>query len=130
MTPKKKILLVDDEKGITFITKINLEKTGQYEVETENDSTQALSTARRFRPDIIILDMIMPRMDGGDVKRQIVECPQLKDTPILFLSALVSKADTSSDAQVVQSGEDIMIPKPVTTELLIQCIETQLSGGI
>lgn len=108
--------------------KINLESLGQYQVEMVNDSTQSIATALRFRPDIILLDMVMPNLDGGDVKRLLQENEELKDIPVLFLTALVSDSDTSSDVSLVESGDGIMIPKPVKTEVLRSCIEQTLSG--
>ena len=62
---KKRILLVDDEPSITRLLKLNLEQTGDYEVATENVSKAALATAEEFRPDLILLDVMMPDLDGG-----------------------------------------------------------------
>ena len=70
---KKRILIIDDEAGFTRMVKLNLEKTGQFEVREENKATYALAAAREFKPDLIILDVIMPTMDGGDVFNQIHE---------------------------------------------------------
>ncbi len=125
---KIKVLAIDDEPGATRMMKINLESLGQYQVEMVNDSTQSIATALRFRPDIILLDMVMPNLDGGDVKRLLQENEELKDIPVLFLTALVSDSDTSSDVSLVESGDGIMIPKPVKTEVLRSCIEQTLSG--
>ena len=62
---KKRILLVDDDIAATRLLKIGLEKTGQYEVKEENSATRVLSTARSFKPDLAVLDVCMPNLDGG-----------------------------------------------------------------
>ena len=64
----RKILLVDDEAGFTQLLKMNLEKSGDFEVTIENDSTKAIATARSFQPDVVLLDVVMPGMDGAMFK--------------------------------------------------------------
>ena len=89
---KKRILVVDDEVGFTRLLKLNLEQTGQYEVRVENWAEDAPRAVREFRPDLIFLDVMMPRLFGGDVASKIRADPSLKDTPIVFLTATVTKA--------------------------------------
>ena len=84
---KKRILVVDDEKSLTILLKLNLEETGHYEVRTENWPEDAIQAAREFKPDLILLDIIMPRMPGGNIAALIDEDPELKGTPIVFLTA-------------------------------------------
>ena len=64
---KKRILLVDDEKSLTTLLKLNLEETGDYEVRVENFPEDALAAVRAFQPDLVLLDLIMPRLPGGNV---------------------------------------------------------------
>src|SRR5215218_8711599 len=89
---KKKILLVDDEKSFTNLLKLNLEQIGRYEVRVVNWSEDALPAAKEFKPDIMLLDIIMPRMPGGNVVAQFEADPELKDTPIVFLTAAVQRS--------------------------------------
>src|SRR5438132_8569108 len=96
MDEKKRILIVDDEAGFTRLLKLTLERTGEYTVQEENDGTKAHETARRFRPDLILLDIVMPKIDGGDVASQLRADPMMKRTPIVFLTAIVSKQETQS----------------------------------
>ncbi|MDF1859793.1 MAG: response regulator [Verrucomicrobiales bacterium] len=117
----KKILLIDDEAGFTQLLKMNLEKSGGFEVAIQNDSTQALTTAREFGPDVILLDVVMPGMDGGDVQAQFQSDPILKDVPVIMLTALVDSAELS-DGAVAQSGSSVVLPKPVNLELLMKVI--------
>ena len=88
---KKRILIVDDEASFTRLLKLNLEQTNQYEVRVENWPEDALPAAREFQPDLIMLDVMMPRLFGGDVASQLRADPALKATPIVFLSAAVRK---------------------------------------
>lgn len=124
----KKVLLVDDEVGFTELLKINLEKAGEFEVQIENDSTLALGTARRFQPDAIILDVVMPGMDGGDVQAQLQGDPFLRSVPIIMLTALVDSAELSEGA-VAQSGSSIMLPKPVDLALLLNVLHKAVKGA-
>ncbi len=123
-----KILVIDDEVGFTKLLKMNLERTGKYEVRIENESTNAIAIAREFQPDLILLDIVMPDMDGGDVAAMMQADPMLARTPIIMLTALVSQGETSSDA-VAQSGNMNVLPKPVNMELLTRCIEEALASA-
>ncbi|HMD54761.1 MAG TPA: response regulator, partial [Phycisphaerae bacterium] len=91
---KKKILVVDDEGAMTRMLKRNLEATNRYEVRTENTSTSAVTAANEFLPDLILMDVMMPGMDGGDVAAKIKEDKRLSHIPIVFLSAIVKKEET------------------------------------
>jgi len=114
---KPKILLVDDEEAFTKVTRLTL--TG-YEIRIENDSRRALASAREFRPDLILLDVMMPNFDGGDVAAQIRTDPQLKEVPIVFLTALVTEKERVR--RPVMGGYPF-IAKPVTPEKLAENIE-------
>jgi CheY-like chemotaxis protein len=117
---KKRILLIDDEPSFTNVLKLNLEETGAYEVRTENGGKQGLVAARQFKPDLILLDVIMPGMDGGDVASEIKTDENLKNTPIVFLTAVAKKKEEGI------IGGRPFIAKPVTVEEVIACIEKNL----
>ncbi len=74
---KKRILVVDDEAALTRMVKMNLERTGNYEVRTENQGAKAVAAAREFMPNLIFLDVMMPDMSGDEVSQQ------LRDDPVL-----------------------------------------------
>ena len=118
---KKRIFIVDDESGFTRLLKLTLEKTGLYEVLEINDGTQAWLAAREFRPDIIFLDIVMPKIDGGEVAQQIRSDPMLAKVPIIFLTAIVSEKE---------GGHTIagfpFIAKPVSLDAIKSCIEEHL----
>jgi two-component system, OmpR family, alkaline phosphatase synthesis response regulator PhoP len=120
----KRILIVDDEPAITRSLNLNLE-AASYEVCTENDSLHALVAARAFCPQLILLDVLMPHLDGCDVSRQIHADPELKDTPIVFLTALAHNEAAGGSA--VTAGSTVYLGKPVDTGELVKCIEHILS---
>ena len=118
---KKRILLVDDEKSLTSLLKLNLEDTGNYEVRVENWPEDALSAAREFKPDLVLLDLIMPRMPGGNVAAQIDADPQLKGTPIVFLTAAVRRHQVEENEGII--CDHPCLAKPATVEEVIAMIE-------
>ena len=121
----KRILVVDDEPSVTRSLKLNLEARAGYEVRTENDSALAIDAARDFHPHLILLDVLIPRPDGCEVAARIRTDPELKDTPIVFLTALANNEHTGGHAMV--AGSTVYLAKPVDTEELIKCIEQTLS---
>jgi CheY-like chemotaxis protein len=122
---KKRILVVDDEAGFTKLLKFNLERTGIYEVREENQATRAAQSARIFLPDLILLDIVMPGMDGGDVVAELRRHPQTARIPVVMLTALVARNEISRHS-VAEAGELIMLGKPVDMATLTHCIEEQL----
>ena len=121
---KKKILAVDDEEGLTRMLKRNLEATNRFDVRTENSSSAAIAAAAEFMPDLILLDVMMPGMDGGDVAAKIREDKRLSHIPIVFLSAIVKKEETQPTGS--NFGGLTFLAKPVKLADLITCIEGQL----
>lgn len=117
-----KVLVIDDEVGFTKLLKMNLEKSREFEARIENNSMKALETARDFGPDVILLDVVMPGLDGGDVMAQLQADSTLQSVPVIMLTALVSPGETSQDA-VAQSGSVTVLPKPVNLDKLIQCLK-------
>lgn len=121
---KRKILIVDDESGFTRLLKLTLEKTGRYIVREENDGTQAWLAAREFRPEMIFLDIVMPKIDGGDVAQQIRSDPSLANVPVVFLTAIVAPSETKTDI-----GGYPFLAKPVSLDAITKCIAEHLGGG-
>ncbi|MEO8351017.1 MAG: response regulator [Chthoniobacteraceae bacterium] len=120
---EKRVLIVDDESGFTRLLKLTLEKTGRFTVREENDGSQAWLTARDFKPDIIFLDVIMPKIDGGEVAQKIREDSSLAHVPIIFLTAIVSAAEGGH-----QFGGYPFLAKPVSLATIIACIEEHLGS--
>jgi DNA-binding response OmpR family regulator len=122
-----RILLVDDDAALTRLLKTSLTKKGNYEVAIENVSKRALTTARDFEPDIILLDVMMPDQDGGDVAASIKEDRRLKSVPIIFLTSLVSKKERHSEKSEI--GDETFLAKPVSIGDLINEIEASLDAA-
>lgn len=118
---KKRVLLVDDEKSFTTLLKLNLEETGNYDVRIENCGEDALGAAREFGPDIVILDIIMPRVSGGDVAEQFAREPGLKDIPIVFLTAAVRKHQVEDHDGIICDRP--CLAKPASLEEVVGMIE-------
>jgi len=129
--PKKRLLLVDDEEAFTRLLKLNLEESGNYEVRVENEGANAMAAAREFRPDLILLDVIMPDVDGGEVGAQIKADEKLREIPVIYLTAIVSQRELDAQSRVI--GGRLFVAKPVAKQALIELIERQLteagSGG-
>ena len=123
---KKKVLLVDDEKSFTNLLQLNLEQTGNYDVRVVNWSEDALPAARDFKPDIMLLDIIMPRMPGGNVAAQFEADAELKNVPIVFLTAAVQRSRVDEMDGII-SGRPCLA-KPATMEEIVAMIEKQTSG--
>ena len=121
---KKKILVVDDEQNMTRMLKRNLEATGRYDVRTENSGEAGVTAAREFQPDLILLDVMMPGIDGGEVAAKIKEDKRLVNIPVVFLSAIVKKEETQPTGGNI--GGLTFLAKPVKLDDLITCIENHL----
>ena len=120
---KKKVLLVDDEKSFTNLLRLNLEQTGKYDVRVVNWSEDALPAARDFKPDIVLLDIIMPRMPGGNVVAQFEADPALKSVPIVFLTAAVQRSRLEEMDGII--SDHPCLAKPSSMDEIIAMIEKQ-----
>ena len=118
---KKRILVIDDEASVTQTLKLYLEKTGAYEVLEENRAPEGLTTIRQFKPDLVLLDVFMPEVTGGEIAEQIKSSPDVQDTPIVFLTAAVTREEISKQGTII--GSHPFLAKPVTMRELIECIK-------
>lgn len=123
---KKRVLVIDDEPGFTRVVRLNLEKTGLYEVREVNDSSLAISAAREFMPQLILLDVVMPGVDGGDVALLLKRDAKLKNVPVVFLTAIVGRQEAGRSGLI--SGGAVFLAKPITGQDLIRCIEENLAA--
>jgi len=121
---KKRILVVDDEPAITRLIKINLERTGLYEVRTENVGRRAIEAAREFRPDLILLDVMMPGMLGSEIAVQLQADRMLRTTKFIFLTGYVTKGEEQRSAG--QIGGHTFVAKPFNAEDLCRVVEDHL----
>lgn len=121
---KTKILIIDDESLFTEMVKLNLEETGRFEVKIENDPRLAIQSALSFLPDLILLDIIMPDIEGPDVMAMFREEPLLRNVPIIFLTATIRKDEAQEGDGLI--GGHLFLAKPCSVEDLISAIESQL----
>ena len=124
---KKRILVVDDEPALTRMAKLILEKTGKYEVRTENKGTMAIPAAKEFNPDLIFLDVMMPDMGGDEISALLKEDAELSKIKFIFMTAIVSKAETA--AMGTNIGGNEFLAKPVKPEELLATIESALGDS-
>jgi CheY-like chemotaxis protein len=123
---KKKILLIDDEEDFCFFVKLNLEKTGNFEVMTTTSGSKGIIMASKEQPDLILLDIIMPEISGGQVAEQLLESPRTRDIPVLFITAIASRREVQSQEGII--GGRQFIAKPVTPEEITLKINRVLEG--
>lgn len=121
---KKRILVVDDDANICLLVKLTLEETGWYEVREETEATKALQVAREFKPDLLLLDVMMPDLDGGDVATMFKEDPNLKHTPVVFITAAVLPTEASGKGGMI--GGHPFIAKPLSAETLVDVVRLNL----
>ena len=124
---QRRILIIDDEVTFARLLQLNLEQLGGYAVRVENQGAQALAAARDFHPDMIFCDIIMPDIGGGAVADQIRADAALAQTPIVFLTAVVSKQEASERGGLI--GGHPCLAKPATIEDVVRCIEQQFNGA-
>jgi DNA-binding response OmpR family regulator len=122
----KKILVVDDEKDMLLILEKRLTAEG-YSVITTTKGTNAVSLAKSQHPDIIILDVAMPGMDGGEVAAKLREHPLTRSIPVIFLTALLTKTEEYEGDHTVSSN--ITFAKPFDTEELLVRIKELLCNA-
>jgi len=121
-----KLLVVDDEKDILEFLKYNLE-ANNYIVETAQDGISALKKLKSFKPSLIILDVMMPRLNGVETCEKIRKDPTLNDVIILFLSA---RSEEFTQVACYDAGADDFIEKPIKIKLIIKKIEILLKKYI
>ncbi len=119
----KKILIVDDEQDIVELLKYNLEKEG-YKCYTASNGEEGVAKARAKKPDLILLDIMMPKVDGIEACRQIRADDSLSDVFIAFLTA---RAEEYSEIAGFDVGADDYITKPIKPRVLISRIKALLS---
>ena len=122
--PRKRVLVIDNEPGFADLVKLTLEASGSYEVQTEMDAVRAVATARAFRPDLILMDIVMPGGGGGSIATQIKKEPDLNRVAIVFMSAMVARRERETGERNIAGHP--LLAKPVRAAELLDCVEKQL----
>jgi two-component system alkaline phosphatase synthesis response regulator PhoP len=119
VTTDQKILVVDDDKDIVDLLVYNLQKEG-YEVKTANNGLKAIEIAKTFTPNLILLDIMMPHIDGVETCRQLREIPAMKNVFIVFLTA---RSEEYSEVAAFNVGADDFITKPIKPRALLSRLQ-------
>jgi CheY-like chemotaxis protein len=122
----KRILVVDDDPVTTRLVKGVVERTGDYEVREENSAVRAMHAAHQFLPDLIVLDIMMPEVDGGDLASRFMADSVLKRVPIVFLTSLVSGTEATHGTLRISGCR--ALAKPLQPADLVACIQEELAA--
>lgn len=126
MPEKKKILFVEDNEGITKVVTLVLESTNRYEVRVEHKGKEVINAAREFKPDLILMEDVLPDLDGTEVASLLMKERDLKDIPIIFLTTRLIPKDSAEDSRII--GGYTFLMKPANTDRLIECMEQKLKA--
>lgn len=121
---KKRILIVDDERWFSNLLAYSLEAEGYFDVRQENDAERAVETARSVGPDLVILDLMMPHIDGSELAERMRHDELLRDVPVLFITNLITESD-APDGSLNRGGQTFMT-KTVSIERLLERVEEKL----
>jgi CheY-like chemotaxis protein len=121
---QNRIMVVDDEAPFTRLLKLNLENGGRYAVHVENEPHRALRAAEAFLPHLVLMDVMMPGMDGGVLAAQFRASVPLQNVPIVFLTAAVRREEVRSHQG--QIGGLPFLAKPVDLKELTHCLQHHL----
>lgn len=119
----KSILIIEDDPDIALSLKYNLERNGPYQVDTAEDGVSGLRKAERSRPDLVLLDLNLPGMDGLEVCRKIRERRDTSSTAIIMLTA---RTDETQKIEGLDAGADDYVSKPFSVRELLARVRAQL----
>ena len=125
MSQKKRILLIEDEEDIASLIKLQAEISG-YKLHVEVDGINGYRAVERERPDLVIVDIMLPGQNGFDVCRKIKNHPDLKNIPVIILSAKGEELDIILGLEL---GADDYVPKPFSTKILFSRVKAILRRG-
>jgi two-component system, OmpR family, alkaline phosphatase synthesis response regulator PhoP len=126
MTRKPKILIVEDNQHTNYILKFAFSQHG-YEVITCFDGDKALEEAKKEKPEVVILDIMLPGITGVDVFKELKQDPLFKNTVFVFLSAITQDTDVDGTYFTDKIGADLFFPKPFKLKELVESINNLLS---
>jgi len=125
---KTRIMIVDDEAPFTRLLKINLERTGDYAVQVENNPQAAFRAAAEFRPELILMDVMMPGIDGGTLASTFQANESFRHVPIVFLTAAVKREEVQAHHGII--GGQPFLAKPVDLAELTSCVRQHLRVSV
>jgi DNA-binding response OmpR family regulator len=119
----KKVLAVDDHVHIVRLIQVNLER--EFSVITASEGEEGMEKARRERPDLILLDVVMPKKDGFAMLRELQEDPELRQIPVIMLTVKAQNADI---VRALHEGAQYYLPKPFHPHELTALVQRVLRG--
>jgi len=122
----ERIMLIDDDASIRKIAAVTLERVGKWQVQTADGGISGLAMAAEFKPDVILLDVMMPGMDGPTTYKLLKEDPAVTNTPVIFMTAKVQGQELESYSELGVQG---VISKPFNPLTLPAEIEALVNGG-
>jgi len=125
MIKKKRILLIDDEKDYCYFMSRNLEDTGEFSVAMAHEGREGIKIAKSEKPDLILLDIILPGISGTDVANILLNDTKTKRIPIIFLTAIVTQKELGV-AAVKEIGGNNFIAKTAQTKDVVAAIKILL----
>ncbi len=120
---KKNIMLVDDEASLTMMLRMHLEDTGKYIVHEINDGKNAVVAAKEKKPELILLDLMMPNIKGEDIANDLMKDPTTSNIKLIFLSATVLDINCGSNLDSIR-----LLTKPIKINLLLNVLDNELRG--
>lgn len=121
---KKRVMIIDDEEGFALMIKIRLERMGNYEVMVLTDAKDAIKYVHDFQPDVILLDLIMPKVNGLDARDMLSSDPVGKKIPVIIVSGIDQSMDKD---QAYKFGAVDYIVKPVDDAKLLEAVEKAIN---
>jgi len=126
VSAKKKVFIIDDEKDILFSLSAFLQRNG-YDVRTSDSGEAGLALIRQERPDLLILDLILPDIDGSEIASRLMDDPLTRDLRVVFLTSVMRKAEQHESGS--QIGNRCIIAKPCTSEEILACVRDQIGAA-
>ena len=124
---KKRILIVDDDVKYAGLIKTRLEQTGDYDVRLEPRASQAVAVAKVFEPHAVLVDVVMPEMDGGQLVSQLKAVDRFKQLPVVFLTSAVTDDEVTQEGGTI--GGHTFMAKPVNIPALVECLRKCLGSA-
>jgi two-component system, OmpR family, alkaline phosphatase synthesis response regulator PhoP len=122
VSERSKIVIIDDQEDFCEFVKLSLEKTGRFEVFVSTDGPSGIALARSETPELILLDIRMPQMNGAEVADDLLHADDTRDIPIAFITGLLQKEDVSKRSGYIHGFP--FITKPLTRDELVQQVDT------
>jgi two-component system alkaline phosphatase synthesis response regulator PhoP len=123
-TERPKILVIDDEAEITDIIQTYFDSMG-YDVKTANNGFDGVEVARKYKPDLVLLDIMMPKTTGYEVCAELKRMPQMSGVPVVFLTGRDTREDSGRS---FQAGGDMFVKKPFSCERLLDLVRIVLTS--